>query len=134
MTRTSVSTISLIASLFMIPLSAQALDQCTQFIKSCLTKIHTERDECLDSLRSSPLCIGTESSDLIRRRTLLSPQMSEGPAFLGPMQYDRSCIDRFDETWSRALTETPLSGPRHQSLEEELSKCEQGPALDLSRP
>jgi hypothetical protein len=80
------------------------------------------------------MCIGSESSDLIRRRTLLSPPNGEGPAFLGPTQPDRSCIDRFDEAWSRALRETPLYPPHRQDLEEDLAECEQGPAIDLYRP
>jgi len=134
MTRKSLLLVTVLAIPFINPTGAEAVDECLPFLKSCLMKMNQERDVCLSSLKISPLCVNTPSFDLIRRRTLLSPPLSEGPAFLGPSQPDRTCIDRFDDAWLRALSETPSSIQQHRKLEDEIARCEQEPAVDLYRP
>lgn len=134
MTRDVTLVITLIVAIFISPTYATAVDECLPFLKSCLMKMNHQRDECLSSLRISPLCVSSPSFDLIRRRSLLSPPVGEGPAFLGPVEPDRTCIDRFDDAWLRALSETPSTTREHRKLDEEIARCEQSAARDLFRP
>ena len=116
------------------PVFAAPVDDCLPFLRNCLMKTANQRDECVASLKASPICASSNSLDLLRRRTLLSPPIPEGPAFLGPQEPNRSCIDRFDDQWLKALAETTTSLPENRDLEDSISRCEQELAIDLYRP
>jgi hypothetical protein len=134
MTRSILKTILIVTTGLIPPAFAAPVDECLPFLRNCLMKTDTKRDECLASLKSSPICAASTSLDLLRRRNLLSPRLPEGPAFLGPQETNRTCIDRFDRQWLKTLTETPTSLPEHRTLEDSISRCEQEPAIDLYRP
>jgi hypothetical protein len=113
---------------------ATVTDQCEPMIKGCLSKIGEGRDECLHSLLSLPSCAASRSHDILRRRSLLAPPIEEGPAFLGPRETNRSCVDSFDSEWQRSLTGEPSSSTSRRRLEEQLFECEQEPVSKLYRP
>jgi len=134
MIRSFLKTFLIVTTGVIPPAFAAPVDECLPFLRNCLMKTNSQRDECLASLKASPICASSSSLDLLRRRTLLSPPIPEGPAFLGPREPNRSCIDRFDDRWLKALTEAPTSLPEYRTLEDSISRCEQEPAIDLYRP
>jgi hypothetical protein len=58
----------------------------------------------------------------------------QGPAFLGPQLVNSQCLSNFDNSWSAAMINGPISNETLGSLSAKLDRCSQVPASEVVRP
>lgn len=76
--------------------------------------------------------------DLVSKRAHLTPSLPwgepEGPGFLGPREFDRTCIDSFDLQLGSALAAGTLDEEGRATLRSHLNQCIETPPAEIARP
>jgi len=125
---------------FLPTLSSAAFEEngCERLVNGCLSRSLARRDECFNSIADSPVCVGSPLGDLVSKRARLTPSIPwgepEGPAFLGPREFDRTCVDSFDLQLGSALSIGHLDTESGAALQSHLNRCGEPAPSELFRP